>query len=76
VVRLPRLRGKRKERFAHPLCGTVEQEIPEPDKAPTRSATDERILAPETEVTRLRQELDHLWKLTGHGDQRSCRDDD
>jgi hypothetical protein len=75
VVRLPRLRGKREERFAHLLCGTIEQEIPEPDRAATRSATDERIAALETEVARVRQELGHRWKLTGHGDQRSCRDD-
>ena len=72
---MPRLRGKRKERFAHLLCGTVEQEIPEPDKAPTHSTTDERIVALETEVAHLRHELGHLWKLTGHGDQRPCRDD-
>ncbi len=70
VIRLPRLPGKREERFAHLLCGEVEQEIPDPSAAPAHGQKDERIAALEAEVARLSTELDCLWELTGYAEQR------
>lgn len=66
VVRLPRLPGKREERFGHLLCGAVEQELPvaAPVSPPIESRHD-RIAALEAEVARLREATDRLWELTG-----------
>lgn len=70
VIQLPRLPGKREERFAHLFCGAVEQELPDPSAAPIRGSRDERIVALETDVARLSAELDRLWELTGYAEQR------
>jgi len=72
VTRLPRLPGKREERFAHLLCGEVSQEEPSspvPAADPTKQR-DERIASLETEIAALRRELDTLWELTGLADKR------
>jgi uncharacterized protein YceH (UPF0502 family) len=74
VTRLPRLPGKREERFAHLLCGPVEQEAPAPGAAvPTGAPRNDRIAALEEEVGRLRAELDALWVLTGLAEKRPGR---
>ena len=70
VTRLPRLPGKREERFGQLLCGEVEQEVPEPSATTARGAKDERIAALEAEVSRLSAELKRLWELTGYAEQR------
>ena len=71
VTRLPRLAGKREERFAHLLSGKVEQEEPPAPPVNTYSAPrDDRICTLEAEVARLRKELDALWeevKKVEHG---------
>ncbi len=67
VTRLPRLPGKREERFGHLLCGAIEQEEP-PAAQPGSSRPaprDDRITALEDEVARMRKELEALWELTG-----------
>jgi uncharacterized protein YceH (UPF0502 family) len=76
VTRLPRLPGKREERFAHLLSGPVEQQAPAaPSPGMTHASGDERIGALEAEVTRLQEELDALWKLTGLADKRPGGED-
>lgn len=81
VMELPRLPGKREERYLHLLCGT-----PDPAElaalsaaaggaaATTGSERDERLAALEEEVARLRSELDRLWTLTGLADRREAGD--
>ncbi len=67
VTRLPRLPGKREERFGQLLCGEIEQEEPpaaQPDSSRT-NPRDDRIAALEKQVAKMRKELDALWKLTG-----------
>jgi hypothetical protein len=76
LVRLPRLPGKREERFAHLLCGEVTQEPVE--AAPPLSASaagGDRMAALEAQVADLRRQLDALWALTGLADQRPPRAD-
>jgi len=68
VARLPRLPGKREERFAHLLSGEVEQE--EAPAAVRSDARDDRLAALEAQVSRLERELSALWELTGFSDRR------
>lgn len=80
AMELPRLPGKREERFMHLLCGA-----PDPAEIAAMSAAaaatpatsvppggpqDSRIADLEAEVERLRADLDHLWQLTGLTDRR------
>jgi hypothetical protein len=75
VTRLPRLPGKREERFGHLLCGEVEQ--PEPTAAAAaipRDVGDDRVAVLEAQIQTMREEIDLLWELTGLVDKRSERD--
>ncbi|WP_295443522.1 YceH family protein [uncultured Thiodictyon sp.] len=79
VMELPRLPGKREERYWQLLCG-----LPDPAELAALSAaaaatpaapagggaTDNRIAALESEVAQLRAELNRLWVLTGLAEQR------
>ncbi len=74
VVRMPRLPGKREERHGHLLCGEIDPELP--TVAPVQGtdiAESDRIVALETEVARLRKELEALWELTGLSAKRPAR---
>jgi uncharacterized protein YceH (UPF0502 family) len=71
VTRLPRLPGRREERFAHLLSGEVAQEqVSIVPTATSKDPRDERITALEGQVAGLRRELDALWELTGLAGQR------
>lgn len=75
VMELPRLPGRREERYAHLLCGEPPAEsIPAAATTTTPGtqapAQGSRLAALESEVARLREELDRLWELTGLADQR------
>jgi uncharacterized protein YceH (UPF0502 family) len=71
VTRLPRLPGKREERFAHLLSGEVEQEqIAAAPVASYATPRDDRIAALEEQVAKLQKELDALWELTGFAEKR------
>jgi uncharacterized protein YceH (UPF0502 family) len=75
VMELPRLPGRREERFAHLLCGVppadaVPASAVSRSPAPGVSGHEARIEALEAEVARLREELERLWELTGLADQR------
>jgi uncharacterized protein YceH (UPF0502 family) len=71
VKRLPRLPGRREERFAHLLCGEVEQAEPMPEAVPRRNdPRDARLQALEAEVADLKAQLDALWDLTGLAGRR------
>lgn len=75
VLELPRLPGKREQRFAHLLCGRpTPQALEALAAAPTgrvrETPQNDRIEALETEVAALRAELDQLWALTGLANQR------
>ena len=77
VIELPRLPGKREERYAHLLCGQPRQEDLAPPMASAAgisasggAETDARVEALEAEVAALRAELNRLWELTGFADQR------
>jgi uncharacterized protein len=71
VKRLPRLPGRREERFGHLLCGDVEQaEPPSGASLPRSDQREVRIAALETEVATLRAQIDALWELTGLASQR------
>jgi uncharacterized protein YceH (UPF0502 family) len=71
VKRLPRLPGRREERFGHLLCGDIEQtESPPGASLPRSDQRDTRIAALEAEVATLRAQLDALWELTGLAGQR------
>ncbi len=82
VMELPRLPGKREERYMHLLCGA-----PDPAELAAMSAAaaaapvtstpsgvghDARVEALEAEVERLRAELNRLWDLTGFMGQRDA----
>jgi len=74
VTKLPRLPGKREERFAQLLCGEIEQQ--ELAAAAVVTCTDTRadqIAALECRVEDMREELDALWALTGLEDKRPDR---
>ncbi|MCG6863605.1 MAG: YceH family protein [Chromatiaceae bacterium] len=74
VTRLPRLPGKREERFGQLLCGEIEQEAPDAAGVSTHQAPgDERIADLEARVIAMGKELDALWELTGLTDQRPDR---
>jgi uncharacterized protein YceH (UPF0502 family) len=81
AMELPRLPGKREERYLHLLCGA-----PDPDELAAMSAAaantqvpaspqsarqDSQIAALEAEVERLRADLERLWQLTGLADRRT-----
>jgi uncharacterized protein YceH (UPF0502 family) len=71
VTKLPRLPGKREERFGHLLCGEIEQQ--EPAAAGVGAHGDDRedrLADLEAQVEEMRKDLDLLWKLTGLLDQR------
>jgi len=71
VIRLPRLPGKREERFGQLLCGEIEQQAPATTPiAAHRNPGLDRVAELEAKVARLSQELDALWDLTGLADQR------
>jgi uncharacterized protein len=74
VVRLPRQPGRREDRYAHLLCGPVEEDALPPTAARAGSAPppggDARIPALEAEVAHLREELDARWEATGLSAQR------
>lgn len=76
AIELPRLPGKREERYAHLLCGQPKVEdfaTAEPRSLASSSvvaAKDSRIEALEAEVASLRAELDRLWELTGLVDRQ------
>ncbi len=75
VVELPRLPGRREERYAHLLCGqpsAEEMTCAESNAASSSAstATDSRIAALEAEIADLRHDLDRLWELTGLAAQR------
>ena len=75
VTRLPRLPGKREERFGHLLCGEIEQ--PEPAAAAVAipgDARDDRVAALEAKIQEMSEELDLLWELTGLVDKRPGKD--
>jgi uncharacterized protein YceH (UPF0502 family) len=75
VVRLPRLPGKREERFGQLLCGEIPQQ--EPAASPVsarRSPGEDRIAILEAEVEKLRRDLESLWELTGLSDKRPPTD--
>jgi len=70
VNRLPRLPGKREERFGHLLCGEVEQQaLAEASPTEYPRTRDGRIASLEAEIKGMREELDLLWKLTGLADK-------
>jgi hypothetical protein len=76
VKRLPKSAGRREERFAHLLCGDVEC-APESDIAPASAvAKGARVSELEKEVSRLRAELDVLWRLTGLEDKKPTAEQD
>jgi uncharacterized protein YceH (UPF0502 family) len=71
VAKLPRLPGKREDRFGHLLCGEIEQQEPAAASIPTYTAApDERIAALAAQVEEMRAELDALWELSGLADRR------
>ncbi len=71
VVRLPRLPGKREERFGHLLCGEIEQQAAAAEPVAAERYPDaERIADLEAQIRRMREEMDWLWRLTGLEGQR------
>ncbi|MBK1721969.1 YceH family protein [Thiocystis violacea] len=74
AVELPRLPGKREQRFAHLLCGKPSEEDLEPPSQTSGHAAPgpqgARLETLEAEVAALRAELDLLWELTGLADRR------
>lgn len=77
VIDLPRLPGRREERYMHLLCGApTPEQIAAVSSPPTRSTpvseSDERVAALEAEVEWLRADLDRLWDLSGLSDRREA----
>lgn len=76
VMELPRLPGRREERYAHLLCGEPPAEPIPTDVSATASGPQggagqgSRLETLEAEVARLREDLDRLWELTGLGGRR------
>lgn len=75
VLELPRLPGRREDRYAHLLCGEprVDEIQPHPASSHQGSSQGTRLEALEEELARLREELDRLWELTGLAGQRDPR---
>ena len=65
VARLPRLPGKREERFGHLLCGEIEQQQPAAVVTAAEEPRERRIADLEARVEAMREELEALWRLTG-----------
>lgn len=75
VTKLPRLPGKREERFGQLLCGEIEQQVPDVGPvASNQGQRGDRLAFLEREVARLNKELDALWALTGLANQRPGRE--
>lgn len=75
VSRLPRLSGKREERFGQLLCGEIEQQQSAAAPATAyRETRNDRIATLEAEVEKLKQELNALWELTGLSSQRPAEE--
>jgi hypothetical protein len=71
VTRLPRLPGKREERFGHLLCGAIEHHATQGvSVAASDEPQDDRIADLEAQIEAMRAELDALWRLTGLADRR------
>jgi uncharacterized protein len=72
VVELPRLPGKREERYAHLLCGRPSEDMTRsaPAASSAISNQDDRVPALEADIAALREDLDRLWELTGLADRR------
>ncbi|MEA3275699.1 MAG: YceH family protein [Pseudomonadota bacterium] len=71
VTLLPRLPGKREERFGHLLCGDIEQELPAAQPVSSHAdPRDDRIAALEDKVAKMRKELDVLWELNGLSERK------
>jgi len=81
VMELPRLPGKREERYLHLLCGAPDAAelaamsaaaaaVPMAAATAGGSAADSRIEALEAEVAHLRADLERLWELSGLAGQR------
>ena len=71
VTRLPRLPGKREERFGQLLCGEIEHNELTPADSKRQDSRSDRIADLEAQIGIMREELDALWKLTGLSSQRS-----
>lgn len=69
VVRLPRIVGKREDRFAHLLCGEPDVTAVEASAAP-KAPGNSRVAELEDEVRRLRAEIEALWEATGLAGKR------
>lgn len=70
VKQLPRVAGRREERFGHLLCGDIEPEHENKVAMSTSVPEADRIEALEQEVARLREQVEALWRLSGLPDQR------
>lgn len=79
AMELPRLPGKREERYMHLLCGAPDAaELAELNAVTVTAVTpnladrgqDNRIAVLEAEIARLQADLERLWELTGLADQR------
>ena len=81
AMELPRLPGKREERYLHLLCGAPDAAemaamnaaaaTGAPPPEPSGGGQEGRIEALEAEVERLGADLDRLWDLTGLAEQRA-----
>ena len=72
VTGLPRLPGKREQRFGQLLCGEITQkEQPVAAHSHSQDLRGDRIAALEAQIASMREELDALWKLTGLSNQRA-----
>ena len=70
VAKLPRLLGKREERYGQLLCGEIDQQEPAAAPALAENPRDDRVERLEAQMSAMREELDVLWRLTGLSAQR------